>query len=407
MFLGTPRGYKGVEDLADAVGRLGRPDVVLALVGTEPASATGRALGARHPGIRLVGRIPIAQVPGFLSAADLVVVPAAREQRHARPGAGEALRRHGPGPADRLHAGVHDPGDPRGLRGAGPAGRRGRARLGHRAPARPARRGARARGGGPAPGGGPLQLRGRPARALSPGRASARGRPLMRLGLICRPFSFHGGVETATAGLLTALRHAGHDVELISTRRQASVPGPRGPPRADAAPSLRAPTDLVRGRGARRGGAPRIRPRAEPRARARPGCLPRGRGLPRRLPRGDATEGHRARPVPSPGPGPRAAHLPAPHRAARGGDLAAGQGGDRAAVRHRSGAGDPDLQRGGSRALPSRQPGPPPPPDATGAPHSRGGVDRALRGLGLRAQGPGPACSRPSRAWPTRTAGWS
>jgi len=47
----------------------------------------------------------------------------------------------------------------------------------------------------------------------------------MRLGLICRPFSFHGGVETATAGLLSALRHAGHDVELISTRRQASVPG--------------------------------------------------------------------------------------------------------------------------------------------------------------------------------------
>ncbi len=45
------------------------------------------------------------------------------------------------------------------------------------------------------------------------------------MGLICRPFSFHGGVETATAGLLGALRHAGHDVELISTRRQASVPG--------------------------------------------------------------------------------------------------------------------------------------------------------------------------------------
>jgi len=41
----------------------------------------------------------------------------------------------------------------------------------------------------------------------------------MRVGLICRPFSFHGGVETATAGLLGALRHAGHDVELISTRR--------------------------------------------------------------------------------------------------------------------------------------------------------------------------------------------
>jgi len=75
MFLGTPRGYKGVEDLADAVGRLARPDVVLALVGTEPASATGRALSARLPGIRLIGQVPIAHVPGFLEAADVVVVP--------------------------------------------------------------------------------------------------------------------------------------------------------------------------------------------------------------------------------------------------------------------------------------------------------------------------------------------
>jgi len=47
----------------------------------------------------------------------------------------------------------------------------------------------------------------------------------MRVGLICRPFSFHGGVETATAGLLSALRHAGHDVELISTHRQKGVAG--------------------------------------------------------------------------------------------------------------------------------------------------------------------------------------
>ena len=43
MFLGTPRGYKGVDDLADAVGRLGRPDVVLALVGTAPDARTPAA----------------------------------------------------------------------------------------------------------------------------------------------------------------------------------------------------------------------------------------------------------------------------------------------------------------------------------------------------------------------------
>ena len=75
MFLGTPRAYKGVEDLARAVSRLGRPDVTLALVGTDPGSETGRALTARHPGVRLVGRVPISQVPSYLAAADVVVVP--------------------------------------------------------------------------------------------------------------------------------------------------------------------------------------------------------------------------------------------------------------------------------------------------------------------------------------------
>jgi glycosyltransferase involved in cell wall biosynthesis len=75
MFLGTPRAYKGVEDLAIAVSRLGRPDVTLALVGTEAGSETGRALADRHPRVRLVGRVPIAQVPAYLAAADVVVVP--------------------------------------------------------------------------------------------------------------------------------------------------------------------------------------------------------------------------------------------------------------------------------------------------------------------------------------------
>lgn len=75
MFLGTPRAYKGVEDLVTAVAGLARPDTVLALVGTEPASETGRAVAARLPSARLVGRVPIAQVPDYLSAADVVVVP--------------------------------------------------------------------------------------------------------------------------------------------------------------------------------------------------------------------------------------------------------------------------------------------------------------------------------------------
>ena len=75
MFLGTPRAYKGVEELVTAVAGLRRSETVLALVGTDPASDTGRAVMARLPSARLVGRVPIAQVPDYLSAADVVVVP--------------------------------------------------------------------------------------------------------------------------------------------------------------------------------------------------------------------------------------------------------------------------------------------------------------------------------------------
>jgi UDP-glucose:(heptosyl)LPS alpha-1,3-glucosyltransferase len=48
----------------------------------------------------------------------------------------------------------------------------------------------------------------------------------MKIALICRPFSFHGGVETATAGLLSALvRRGEHDIHLITTRAQPKVDG--------------------------------------------------------------------------------------------------------------------------------------------------------------------------------------
>jgi glycosyltransferase involved in cell wall biosynthesis len=75
MFLGTPRAYKGIDDLCEAVERLARPDVVLALVGGDPAGETARGLPARHPGIRLVGRVPFDDVPVYLAAADVVAVP--------------------------------------------------------------------------------------------------------------------------------------------------------------------------------------------------------------------------------------------------------------------------------------------------------------------------------------------
>jgi glycosyltransferase involved in cell wall biosynthesis len=75
MFLGTPRGHKGVDDLAEAVASLGRADVVLAVVGADPASAAARALAARGPWVRCLGPVPIAELPRYLSAAHVVAVP--------------------------------------------------------------------------------------------------------------------------------------------------------------------------------------------------------------------------------------------------------------------------------------------------------------------------------------------
>jgi glycosyltransferase involved in cell wall biosynthesis len=73
MFLGTPRGHKGVDDLVEAVGTLG-PDVVLALVGVDPArSGAPRWSGPSH--VRVTGEIPFDDVPRYLIAADVVAVP--------------------------------------------------------------------------------------------------------------------------------------------------------------------------------------------------------------------------------------------------------------------------------------------------------------------------------------------
>jgi glycosyltransferase involved in cell wall biosynthesis len=73
MFLGTPRGHKGVDDLVEAVGRLG-PGVVLALVGVDPArSGAPRWSGLSH--VRVTGEIPFDDVPRYLVAADVVAVP--------------------------------------------------------------------------------------------------------------------------------------------------------------------------------------------------------------------------------------------------------------------------------------------------------------------------------------------
>ena len=73
MFLGTPRGHKGVDDLVDAVGSLG-PGVVLALVGVDPARG-GAPRWSGLPHVKVTGEIPFDDVPRYLVAADVVAVP--------------------------------------------------------------------------------------------------------------------------------------------------------------------------------------------------------------------------------------------------------------------------------------------------------------------------------------------
>jgi glycosyltransferase involved in cell wall biosynthesis len=73
MFLGTPRGHKGVDDLVKAVGIVGG-DVRLVLVGADATGEPGRRWAAR-PWVRLVGEIPFDDVPRYLVAADAVAIP--------------------------------------------------------------------------------------------------------------------------------------------------------------------------------------------------------------------------------------------------------------------------------------------------------------------------------------------
>lgn len=73
MFLGTPRGHKGVDDLVEAVGLLG-PGVVLALVGVDPARS-GAPRWSAPSYVRVTGEIPFDDVPRYLVAADVVAVP--------------------------------------------------------------------------------------------------------------------------------------------------------------------------------------------------------------------------------------------------------------------------------------------------------------------------------------------
>jgi glycosyltransferase involved in cell wall biosynthesis len=82
VYVGRLEREKGVVDLLDAFARLapGRPDLRLALLGDGTArvecAARARAIGAQ---VLLPGPRPLAEVPAWMAAADLVTLPSWNE----------------------------------------------------------------------------------------------------------------------------------------------------------------------------------------------------------------------------------------------------------------------------------------------------------------------------------------
>jgi glycosyltransferase involved in cell wall biosynthesis len=72
MFLGTPRGHKGIDDLVEATA--GLDGAWLVLVGAAAESEAARRWAGREH-VRVVGEIAFDDVPRYLIAADVVAVP--------------------------------------------------------------------------------------------------------------------------------------------------------------------------------------------------------------------------------------------------------------------------------------------------------------------------------------------
>ena len=73
MFLGTPRGHKGVDELVAAVSLLA-DDVMLAIVGADLSSEAARRWSAM-PHVRVFGEVAFDEAPRWLIGADVVAVP--------------------------------------------------------------------------------------------------------------------------------------------------------------------------------------------------------------------------------------------------------------------------------------------------------------------------------------------
>ena len=76
MFLGSPKGHKGVDDLIQAFNRLNDKSAVLMIVGADPNGSYTQYLNSLAiADVRFVGHIPFSEVPEYISVADVMVIP--------------------------------------------------------------------------------------------------------------------------------------------------------------------------------------------------------------------------------------------------------------------------------------------------------------------------------------------
>ena len=76
MYLGSPRHHKGLEDVIYALDILNRKDVIFVVIGSNPDKAYEKhLLTIGKERIRLFGMINFNDIPFYLSAADIVVIP--------------------------------------------------------------------------------------------------------------------------------------------------------------------------------------------------------------------------------------------------------------------------------------------------------------------------------------------
>jgi glycosyltransferase involved in cell wall biosynthesis len=79
-FLGTPRPYKGLEDLIDAIVYLNNQNVILQIIGLDSSDYSTKIKriakkNISQDNLKLLNKIPFNKVPEFLKLSDIVVIP--------------------------------------------------------------------------------------------------------------------------------------------------------------------------------------------------------------------------------------------------------------------------------------------------------------------------------------------